>query len=128
MKNSPDDLETLIELMEMAVFLFVKRPVPIEPKAAKHLTDPERLSQLAMLMPHLEKLEDWSTEALETVIKSFLQEHDLKLGKVAPLLRSALTGRTISPGIYDVMALLGKQETLARLSDQLQAIKPQIQS
>ena len=74
-----------------------------------------------MLKDISEKLEaalDWNAETLEEIIKSYAEENELKLGKVAPPLRSALTGKTKSPSIFDVFVILGKEESIARIRDQ----------
>ena len=59
----------------------------------------------------------WTLEKLEAEIRDFAEEEDLKLGKVAQPLRAALTGRGVSPSVFDMMVILGKKETLARLED-----------
>ena len=87
-------------------------------KAAKSLT-PDSRSRLAALRPRLEALKNWEQAAIEAEIRAFLSDHDLKLGDIAPALRAALTGTPISPGIFDVVALLGKAEVLGRLEDQI---------
>jgi glutamyl-tRNA synthetase len=66
----------------------------------------------------LSDLDDWSVPKIDAAARSFAEARGLKLGKVAQPLRAALTGRTISPGIFEVMVLIGKDETLARLKDQ----------
>jgi glutamyl-tRNA synthetase len=66
----------------------------------------------------LEGLADWSVPAIDAAARAFAEAHGLKLGKVAQPLRAALTGRTISPGIFEVMVLIGRTESLARLGDQ----------
>jgi glutamyl-tRNA synthetase len=66
----------------------------------------------------LEQLSDWSVPAIDGAIRAFAESRGLKLGKVAQPLRAALTGRTVSPGIFEVMVLIGKAESLARIGDQ----------
>ena len=73
---------------------------------------------LAGIAPKLEALPDWSLDDLESAVRAFAEEKELKLGKVAQPLRAALTGTTTSPGIFDVLAVLGKDESLARIKDQ----------
>ena len=106
----------LNELAEHAVFYFRKRPIEVNAKAAKLLTEEAR-ANLAKVGARLEALEAWTEEALEATVQEFVKAGDLKLGKVAQPLRAALTGSTMSPGIFEVMAILGKVETLDRLRD-----------
>jgi glutamyl-tRNA synthetase len=109
--------KTLVELLDGAQFLFVKRPLALDDKAAKVLT-PEVRTRLGRLAERLSAVESWTAEAIETAARAFAQEADIKLGDVAQPLRAALTGRTVSPGIFDVLFVLGRDETLARLKDQ----------
>ena len=69
------------------------------------------------LLPLLGALDDWTVETTEAAVKAFAEQENLKLGSVAQPLRAALTGRTASPGIFDVLAILGRDESLARISD-----------
>ena len=73
---------------------------------------------IGRLRAALEAVTDWSSETTETAMRNFAEANSLKLGAVAQPLRVALTGRTTSPGIFDVLAVLGRQECLARLGDQ----------
>jgi len=100
-----------------AAFLFAQRPLPLEEKAAALLTDEAR-ALLARLTPSLSIQSDWTSEALEANLKALAAEWGLGLGKLAQPLRAALTGQTTSPGIFDVLVLLGKNESLARIADQ----------
>jgi len=108
--------KTLIELLDSAQFLFAHRPLPMDEKAEK-LLDTDARAVLAKLLPRLEAAGAWSAEATEAVIREFAEAEDLKLGKIAQPLRAALTGRATSPGIFDVLAVLGREESLARLRD-----------
>ncbi len=74
---------------------------------------------LSDLVAELEGVDDWSAGTLEQAVKSHAEANDLKLGKLAQPLRSALTGSTVSPGIFDVLVILGRDESLARIRDQL---------
>jgi len=112
--------KTLVELINNANFLFAKRPIELDAEAAK-LLDASARDTLASLLPRLEAVRSWSAEELESTIKSFADETGLKLGKVAQPLRAALTGRSTSPGIFDVLAVLGREESLARIRDQVHA-------
>ncbi|WP_299327445.1 glutamate--tRNA ligase [Parasphingopyxis sp.] len=105
------------ELAESAGFLFRTRPLNLDEKAEMLLQD-DAPARLAALVPHLEALPDWTEEALDTAVREFAEARDLKLGKVAQPLRAALTGSATSPGIFDVLLLLGREESLARIADQ----------
>ena len=109
--------KTTNELLDTAGYIFATRPLSLDEKAQKQLTDDSR-AMLGELTSHLREARDWATEELETITKAFAEQRAIKLGKVAQPLRAALTGRAVSPGIYDVMVTLGRDETLARISDQ----------
>jgi glutamyl-tRNA synthetase len=109
--------KNLVELIDSAQFLYAERPIAIEAKA-KPLLGPQACAIIAELLPDLSKVEPWTTEAIESVVRAFVERKDLKLGAVAQPLRAALTGRPTSPGIFDVLQVLGKPESLARLADQ----------
>ena len=79
---------------------------------------PEARSLLGELSRDLDAVEPWSAETTEQVIRAFAQRTGMKLGSVAQPLRAALTGRTTSPPIFEVLAVLGKKESLARIGDQ----------
>ncbi|MEM9733701.1 MAG: glutamate--tRNA ligase [Pseudomonadota bacterium] len=112
--------KTLIELLEGARFLFAERPLAMDEKAQKILDADDAVGRavLAKLVPELEALETWDLETVEQTVRSFTKAQELKLGKVAQPIRAALTGTTQSPGVFDVMAVLGAEECLARLRDQ----------
>ncbi len=109
--------KTLPDLIEGARFLFTGRPLDIDAKAAK-LLDPPARKRLGALLPALEGLDEWSAETIEASIRGFAEASGEKLGRIAQPLRAALTGRTTSPGIFDVLMLLGREETLGRIKDQ----------
>ncbi len=109
--------KTLVELFDAARFLWASRPLDLDDKAKNLLTDEAR-SQLAALLPKLEAVSEWTAETVEAVVRPFAETAGLKLGAVAQPLRAALTGRTTSPPIFDVLAVLGRDESLARLRDQ----------
>lgn len=107
---------TLVELVDSARFLFASRPLTMDEKAADLLTD-EAKQHLAKL--HALYAETaWDAEALETATKGYAEEAEVKLGAIAQPLRAALTGSKTSPGIYDVLIALGREESLARIGDQ----------
>ena len=108
----------LNELAAGARFLFATRPIAPDDKAAALLTDDAR-ALLAKAHARLGALEDWTLEATETALKALVEELGLGLGKLAQPMRAALTGQTTSPGIYDVLVLLGRDEALGRIGDQL---------
>jgi glutamyl-tRNA synthetase len=109
--------KTLIELIEAASFIWASRPLAVDDKAAALLT-PEARALLAEIIPDLVSVEPWSAEATEQAVRGYAERKAAKLGAVAQPLRAALTGRTTSPGIFNVLAVLGRQESLARLRDQ----------
>ena len=112
--------KTLDELAAGAAFLFAQRPLALDPKAEALLT-PEARSLLARLAARLESAAQWNTAELETSLKAMAEELGLGLGKLAQPLRAALTGQTTSPGIFDVLVLLGRDESLARIAAQAAA-------
>jgi glutamyl-tRNA synthetase len=107
--------KTVAELAENARFYVERRPIPIDDKA-KALLDEGARTRLAEIAGRLADV-DWSTPALEEAVRRFAEEKGVKLGAAAQPLRAALAGSTTSPGIFDVMAVLGREETLARLAD-----------
>ena len=104
------------DLVSDAAFLRAARPIQAEDKLAKHLTD-ETSAYLAALQAKLSELDDWSNDTIEAVVKGFMEAEGLKMGKIAPALRAALVGNSNSPGVIPVLALLGREEALARLGD-----------
>ncbi|MGU3493664.1 glutamate--tRNA ligase [Xanthobacteraceae bacterium A53D] len=109
--------KTLTELLDGADFIFAERPLPLEEKAATLLTAEAR-AHVAALIPLLAAVEDWTAPATESVVRGYAETAGVKLGAVAQPLRAALTGRTTSPPVFDVFAVLGREESLARLTDQ----------
>ncbi len=109
--------KTLIELFETSRFVWTDRPIEIDEKALALLT-PQAKASIGALLPELQALSDWTAPAVEMVVRGFAERSGAKLGAVAQPLRAALTGRTTSPPIFDVLAVLGRDESLARLADQ----------
>jgi glutamyl-tRNA synthetase len=107
----------LNELADGAAFLFKSRPLALTEPAAALLDDHAR-ALLARISAHLRAEQGWTTEALEANLKAYAEEQGLGLGKLAQPLRAALTGQTTSPGIFDVLVLLGRDESLARIDAQ----------
>jgi glutamyl-tRNA synthetase len=108
----------MLELADGAAFLFKSRPLAMDEKAQALLTEDAR-ALLGQISARLQGQADWTAEALEANLKPYAEELGLGLGKLAQPLRAALTGQTTSPGIFDVLALLGRDESLARIGDQL---------
>jgi glutamyl-tRNA synthetase len=108
--------KTLAELRDGAAFLFAKRPLALDAQAAGILDSGGR-QHIARLLPRLADLREWTPAAMEAVVRAYAEEMNLKLGQVAQPLRAALTGRATSPGIFDVLHVLGRAESLGRLED-----------
>jgi glutamyl-tRNA synthetase len=109
--------KTLTELRDGAAFLFAQRPLALD-AAAAGILDASARAHLRGLLPELATLETWNSTATENAVRRYAEENHLKLGQVAQPLRAALTGRATSPGIFDVFSVLGRDESLARLTDQ----------
>src|SRR3954464_3439217 len=109
--------KTLIELIDGARYLFAGRPLALDVKAAAVLT-PEARALWAAIAAALATVEPWNVETTEQAVRVFAEDKGVKLGSVAQPLRAALTGPTTSPPIFDVLAVLGKAESLGRLDDQ----------
>jgi glutamyl-tRNA synthetase len=106
--------KTLVELVEQGRFYF-ERPAAYEPKAAQKLLTVEGVRRLGLLLDRLEAAPEFTVPAIERVFRTLTEELGLKLVDLAQLARLAATGRTASPPIFDVLALLGREESLARL-------------
>ena len=116
MPGLKERVKTLVELIDISHYILSDRPFEPEHKAAKHLTD-DALQMLARLTVHLQNARQWTAGSLEEIIRAFAENEQQKLGRIAQPLRVALTGRVVSPGVFDVMETLGRNETLARLGD-----------
>jgi len=111
--------KTLQELADSASYLFASRPLAIDEKAAALLGEKPH-TVLAGALAALQGVDnDWSAQSTEAAIRTFAGAQGLKLGNVAQPLRAALTGRSTSPGVFDVLAVLGRDESLARIGDQI---------
>ena len=110
--------KTLVELADGAKFIFAKRPLALDEKAASLLNDEGR-AVLKSILPELEAAQEWTSESLDAIVRAFAEKSGLKLGKIAQPLRAALTGRATSPGVFDVLAVLGREESLGRIRDQI---------
>ncbi len=103
------------QLLEKAAFALVSRPIEPDEKAAKLLDDVSR-GILKQLTPKLQDV-SWTRDALEEVATKVAEANDAKFGKIAGPLRAALAGRTATPSVFDMMLVLGREETIARLTD-----------
>jgi len=117
MPSLKERAKTLIELIDSAYYIFAGRPLEIDAKAAALLTPESRLL-IGRLRVALWEVKDWTAAETEMAMRAFADQNGLKFGAVAQPLRAALTGRSTSPGIFDVLAVLGRDESLARLDDQ----------
>jgi glutamyl-tRNA synthetase len=109
--------KTLKELVDGAGYLLATRPLVPDEKAMKQL-DADGRAALAAVLPVLAEIASWTASAIEAGVREHAEKTGLKLGKVAQPLRAALTGSTVSPPVFDVMAALGREEALARIRDQ----------
>ena len=117
MPSLKERAKTLIDLIDSASFLLADRPIPLDDKAIALLT-PEARDILHDIAADLTGVETWTPETTEQAVRAFAERKGAKLGAVAQPLRAALTGRSTSPGIFEVLSVLGKPESLARLADQ----------
>ena len=108
--------KNLLEFEQIAAFALAVRPIPFDEKAAAVLNK-EATSLLKDLLPLFQSSESWTQEHNNQIVRDFAAERGLKLGAVAQPLRAALTGQAVSPGAFDAMAALGREETLGRIED-----------
>jgi glutamyl-tRNA synthetase len=118
MPSLKERAKTLIDLIDGAHFLLADRPLPLDDKATGLLTADAK-ALLQDVGHELAGVEPWTAEATEQAVRAFAERKGSKLGAVAQPLRAALTGRTTSPGIFEVLVVLGKAESLARIGDQV---------
>jgi glutamyl-tRNA synthetase len=109
--------KTLLDIAKGAEFLRAQRPLKLDETANK-LLDPDARALLGRLLPQLEGRNDWIAASIEAEVRAFAEAENLKLGKVAQPLRAAVTGSAVSPPIFDVLATLGREESLGRIKDQ----------
>jgi glutamyl-tRNA synthetase len=117
MPSLKERAKTLLEIIDSARFLWADRPMQLDEKAEGILNDGAR-ALLREVAAELADVDPWTAETTELAVRGFAERHGAKLGAVAQPLRAALTGRTTSPGIFEVLTLLGKTESLNRLADQ----------
>jgi len=116
MNSLKERAKNLNELTDNAKFYAISRPLSLDEKATQIL-DAEARDHVSNLRAQLADVDDWTEETVQNIAKSYAEACSLKLGKVAPPLRAALTGSSVSPSVFEVMAVLGRDETLARLDD-----------
>ncbi|MGC0222275.1 glutamate--tRNA ligase [Pseudooceanicola nitratireducens] len=107
--------KTLPQLLEKAHFCLVERPIEVEEKAAKNLGEDAR-AMLSDLTPHLQNA-TWTRQDLEALLNSFAEDRGVKFGQLAGPLRAALAGRAATPSVFDMMTVLGQEESCARIGD-----------
>jgi glutamyl-tRNA synthetase len=122
MPSLKERAKTLLDIIDGARFLLADRPIHLDDQARALLTADAK-ALLGGVAAELAQVEPWTTEATERAVRGFAERKGAKLGAVAQPLRAALTGRTTSPGIFEVLTVLGKSESLGRLADQT---KPEI--
>ena len=110
-----DKAKTLPELIEKANFVLSERPLERDDKADRAL-DTVSIGILRELTPHLQNV-SWDRNTLEAVAQQVATAHEIGFGKIASPLRAALAGRAVSPSVFDMMLVLGREETLARRKD-----------
>jgi glutamyl-tRNA synthetase len=113
--------KTLTEMAAAAEFYFAQE-ITYEPKAAKKFLKPQTREPLNLLLTTLENLADFNQENLENAFKAVMTQTGLKLGQIAQPVRVALTGRTASPGIFDIIEIIGKQNVIQRLKQAIKTI------
>ena len=109
--------KTLVELADSATYLIANRPLSLDEKAAAQIAGGREI--LTAALAGLREVSDWNAAETEAAIRQVAEAAGTKLGQVAQPLRAALTGRTTSPGVFDVLAVLGRDESLSRIADQL---------
>ncbi len=117
MPSLKERAKTLLDLIDGAHFLLADRPISLD-EPAKALLTPQARVLLRDIGPELGRVEPWTASATEQAVRAFAERNGAKLGAVAQPLRASLTGRTTSPGIFEVLTVLGKAESLARIADQ----------
>jgi len=124
MTGLKDRAKTLVELAESALFYVLPRPLALDDKAAKIVAEPEAREVLTLFAARAAALSEWNRETLEEIARTLSEERGLKLGKVAQPLRAALAGATVSPPIFEVMEVLGREASLGRIGDVLGETHP----
>ena len=115
MPHLKERAKTFFELLDKAAFITADRPIQPEAKAAEQLNDVSR-GILIELTPHLQNA-SWTRDDLEHVLNEFAQMQGMTFGKLAGPMRAAIAGRSATPSVFDMLLVLGREESLARLSD-----------
>ncbi|MDD9879095.1 MAG: glutamate--tRNA ligase, partial [Magnetovibrio sp.] len=118
MPGLKDRAKTVTDLAESAVFYALPRPLKLNEKASK-LIDDEAQNRLKSLRESFAGLDEWTEDGLEDRVRAFAEETGAKMGKIAQPLRAVLTGTTVSPSIFEVLIVLGREESLGRMDDAL---------
>jgi glutamyl-tRNA synthetase len=108
--------KTTLELADSALIYASRSPLPLDDKATDILTS-EAKSYLLKIIPVIESLQNWEESLMEADLRAYADQHVIKFGLIAQPLRAALTGKGVSPGIFEVMMVLGKEESLKRLRE-----------
>ena len=103
------------EIIEMAQFIFVQRPIEVEEKFNSQIKD-KSVAILKLLTPKLENV-SWNRDELESLGKAISETNDLAFGQLATVLRAALVGKAVTPSVFDMMHVLGREETIARITE-----------
>ncbi|MEA3416020.1 MAG: glutamate--tRNA ligase [Thermodesulfobacteriota bacterium] len=114
--------KTLVDMADGALFYF-QESILYEEKAAKKFLKPVSIEAFKQLIDQLESLESFNENSLENAFKKVMETTGLKLGKIAQPVRVALTGKTVSPGIFEIIEALGKKRVISRLQNAVQFIK-----
>lgn len=114
--------KTLVEMAQAAVFYYQDN-LKFDEKAVKKFLKKDIAAVLEKSADYIEGLEKYTQEALETIFKKIMEETNLKFGKIAQPLRVAITGTTISPGIFEMLIALGKDKTVQRIKSAIQLIQ-----
>ncbi len=116
MESLKERAKTLVDLTESGALYAHQRPLKLEAKAEKILSDKAK-PVLAAAQKALMELEPWTAESLETWARDYTEANGLKLGQLAQPLRAAVTGSNVSPPIFEVIAIFGRDETVSRIED-----------
>ncbi len=124
MTGLKDRAKTVVELADSALFYVRERPLALDDKAAKTMADAAARADLAEFAARVAAQPAWSRETLEEAARLFTEARGQKLGKIAQPLRAALAGSSVSPPIFEVMEVLGRDETLGRIADATAGVQP----
>lgn len=116
MNGLKERAKSVNSLAESSLFLIAERPLELDKKAESLITEEAR-AVLMRLADRLETLDQWNGDTVEAAVRAAAEAEDLKLGKIAQPLRAALTGTTVSPGIFDVLVVLGREQSIGRIRD-----------